>query len=71
MRLACSVRKHRKFLGYDCRLRRGTGAGKLRRSAMRNSGVLVECHGRLGAKVAICALELPCGNAMITAGTLE
>jgi hypothetical protein len=46
-------------------------AGKWRRSAMSNSGVLVECHCRLGAKVAICALELPRGNAMLTTGTLE
>ena len=38
---------------------------------MSNSGVLVECHGRLGAKVAICGLERARGNAVLTTGTLE
>jgi len=38
---------------------------------MSNGGVLVERHCRLGAKVAICALELLRGNAMLTTGALE
>ena len=38
---------------------------------MSNSGVLVECHGRLGAKVAICGLERARGNAVLTTRTLE
>ena len=38
---------------------------------MSSRGVLVECHCGLGAKVAIRALELPRGDAMLTTGAFE
>jgi hypothetical protein len=40
-------------------------------SRMSRGGVLVDCRRRLCAAVAICTLELQCGDAMLTTGALE
>ena len=38
---------------------------------MSRGSVLVDCRRRLRAAVAICTLELQCGDAMLTTGALE
>ena len=49
-----------------------TPAGRWGRwSRMSSGGVLVDCRRRLCAAVAICTLELQCGDAMLTTGALE
>jgi hypothetical protein len=49
-----------------------TPAGRWGRwSRMSSGGVLVDCRRRLCAAVAICTLELQCGDAMLTTGTFE
>ena len=49
----------------------GRGLVSERGSRMSSSGVLVDCRRRLCAAVAICTLELQCGDAMLTTGALE
>src|SRR5258708_488548 len=52
-------------------LRTQAGRWGRRWSVMSSSGVLVDCRRGLCAAVAICTLELQCGDAMLTTGAFE